>query len=176
MNDKEAMYIENENLVYAFASKYKLLHDEDMMQNLKMAMWRAITKFDASKGFTLSTFVYASIYNEYMYSFRDKYRKFNFVSNEVEDENNKSTSIFDFIEDTRNCNVEEKIDREAMMNIIYDFLETVEPKHKEMYIDYYFNSIKQKQLSKKYNLSQGQISRKLKNINKCLQELLKDFK
>lgn len=174
--NNEDLYINNENLVYAFASKYKLLYDEDMMQNLRMAMWRAITKYDANKGFALSTFIYTSLYNEYMYSFRDKYRKFNFVDNEVEDENNKQTSIFDFIEDTRNCNIEEKIDREHMIRIIYDYLETIEPKYKDMYIDYYFNSVKQRALSKKYDLSQGQISRKLKNINKCLQELLKDFK
>ena len=48
LNDFDKMYIENERLVYKFATKYKLLNDEDMMQNLKMAMFRAITKFDAS--------------------------------------------------------------------------------------------------------------------------------
>ena len=44
-----------------------------------------------------------------------------------------------------------------------------------MFLDYYFNGIKQRQLADKYGLSQAQVSRKLKTIIKSLQELLKDY-
>ena len=48
--------------------------------------------------------------------------------------------------------------------------------YKDLFYDYYFNGVKQKHLAKKYSLSQGQISRNLKSIISCLQELLKDYK
>ena len=61
------------------------------------------------------------------------------------------------------------------MKKIYNYLELYESKYKDMFLDYYFNGIKQKQLATKYGLSQGQVSRKLKSIIKSLQELLKDY-
>ena len=50
-----------------------------------------------------------------------------------------------------------------------------EEKYKQMFLDYYLNGIKQRQLADKYGLSQAQVSRKLKTIIKSLQELLKDY-
>ena len=97
LNDFDKMYIENERLVYKFATKYKLLNDEDMMQNLKMAMFRAITKFDPSRGIALSTYVYIALFHEYKYSFRDKHLKLSFVNNIVSDDDNKESDIFDFV-------------------------------------------------------------------------------
>lgn len=176
MLDYEKLYLENEKLVYKFATENNLLHDEDMMQNLKMACYRAVTKFDPSKGFAISTFIYTSLYNEYMYSFRDKYKKFTFVDNQIYDENNKATDIFDFIEDKTSNNTLEKLSNEELINTIHKYLDTIDVKFKNLYVDYYFNHKTQKQLGKEYNLSQGQISRKLKSINKSLQELLKDYK
>lgn len=176
MHNYEELYLENEKLVYKFATENNLLHDEDMMQNLKMACYRAILKFDPSKGFAISTFIYTSLYNEYMYSFRDKYRKFSFVDNQVSDDEDKSTDIFNFIEDWRQCDILDKLNKEEILNVIYDYLDTIEPQFKSLYIDYYFNNKKQRQLAEEYNLSQGQISRKIKSINKSLQEVLKDYK
>ena len=74
MSDKdyEQIYLDNENLVYKFAAKYYLLKNEDMMQSLKMAMYRAIVSYDKSKGYALSTYIYKVLYNEYCYHFRDK--------------------------------------------------------------------------------------------------------
>lgn len=176
MHDKyEELYKENERLVYKFATTYKLLNDEDMMQNLKMAMFRAITKYDSSKGFALSTYIYIALFHEYQYSFRDKYLKLEFADNVINDENGKSSDIFDFIEDKSNVDIDYEIDKQDIMNKINEYLETCELEYKDMFTDYYFNGVKQKQLSEKYGLSQGQVSRKLKSIIKSLQELLKDY-
>ena len=176
MHDKyEKMYNENERLVYKFATVYKLLNDEDMMQNLKMAMFRAIKKFDSTKGFALSTYIYIALFHEYKYSFRDKHLKMSFVNNLVSDDEGKESDIFDFIPDDRVVDIDYELDKADIMKKIYNYLELCESKYKDMFLDYYFNGIKQKQLATKYGLSQGQVSRKLKSIIKSLQELLKDY-
>lgn len=176
MHDKyEKMYNENERLVYKFATVYKLLNDEDMMQNLKMAMFRAIKKFDSTKGFALSTYIYIALFHEYKYSFRDKHLKMSFVNNLVNDDEGKESDIFDFIPDNRVIDIDYELDKADIMKKIYNYLELCESKYKDMFLDYYFNGIKQKQLATKYGLSQGQVSRKLKSIIKSLQELLKDY-
>lgn len=172
----EQLFLENQNLVYKFATKYRLLNDEDMMQNLKMAMFRAIKSYDKSKGFALSTYVYITLYHEYKYSFRDKHLKMTFVDNIVYDENNKQSDIFDFIPDDKSIDIDYEIDKQEILKIINNYIDTCEKDYKDLFNDYYFNNIKQSELAKKYNLSQGQVSRKIKSIIKCLQELLKDYK
>ena len=169
-------YLDNEHLVYKFATKYYLLKNEDMMQSLKMAMYRAIVSYDESKGYALSTYIYKVLYNEYCYHFRDKNLKIKYTSNIVTDKNGKSSDIFDFIADDKNKNIDYELDKKEMLNIINNYINTLEKQDKDMFIDYYFNGVKQKHLAKKYSLSQGQISRNLKNIISCLQELLKDYK
>ena len=178
MSDKdyEQIYLDNEHLVYKFATKYYLLKNEDMMQSLKMAMYRAIVSYDESKGYALSTYIYKVLYNEYCYHFRDKNLKIKYTSNIVIDKNGKSSDIFDFIADDKNKNIDYELDKKEMLNIINNYINTLEKQDRDMFIDYYFNGVKQKHLAKKYSLSQGQISRNLKNIISCLQELLKDYK
>lgn len=177
MNDSyEEIYLRNENLVYKFATQYKLLNNEDMMQNLKLAMFRAIKKYNPEKGVALSTYVYVALFHEYKYSFRDKNLKIDYVDNVVADENGKESSIFDFIADNKTVDIDYEIDKQEIFKIIFNYLDTCEPEHKNMFLDYYFKNVKQKELAKIYGLSQGQISRKIKMIVKCLQELLKDYK
>ena len=178
MSDKdyEKPYLDNERLVYKFATKYYLLKDEDMLQSLKLAMYRAIISYDSSKGYTLSTYIYKVLYNEYCYHFRDKNLKIKYTSNSIVDENGKSSDIFDFIADDKNKDVDYELDKKEIINIINNYINTLDKQNRDMFIDYYFNGIKQKSLAKKYSLSQGQISRNLKSIISCLQELLKDYK
>ena len=87
----------------------------------------------------------------------------------------KESDIFDFIADERNIDVDYELDKQDILNKIYKYLDEHEKKYKQMFLDYYFNGIKQRQLADKYGLSQEQVSRKLKTIIKSLQELLKDY-
>src|SRR5574344_1719611 len=161
MSDKdyEQIYLDNEHLVYKFATKYYLLKNEDTMQSLKMAMYRAIKSYDKSKGYALSTYIYKVLYNEYCYHFRDKNLKIKYASNTVTDEEGKSSDIFDFI--AENKNIDYELDKKEMLNIINDYINTLEKQDRDMFIDYYLNGVKQKHLAKKYSLSQSQISRNL---------------
>lgn len=177
MSDKnyEELYIKNENLIYKFATQYNLLRNEDMMQNLRMAFFKAIKKYDASKGFALSTYAYIAMFHEYKYSFRDKNRRMIFVDNMVKDENDKYSSIFDFIPDESAIDPEYELFKEDAMSKIYEYLNKYDEKYRDIFYEYYFNDANQKDLGKKYNLSQAQISRKIKAIIKDLQILLKDY-
>lgn len=174
-DDYEKIYIDNEKLVYKFATTYKLLNDEDMMQNLKMAAYRAIVKFDSSKGTALSTYVYTALFNEYNYSFRDKNLKIQYADNIVTDDMDKQSDIFDFIEDTSIKNVDDELDKKDMIIKIYKYLDEHEPKYKNLFLDYYFNNIKQKQLAEKYKLNLSYVSKKINSITKHLRDLLKDY-
>lgn len=171
----DKLYEENEKLVYKFATDYKLLSDEDMIQNLKLAMFRALQRYNPNKGIALSTYVYTTLYHEYKYSFRDKNLKINYVSNIIKDENGKKSSIFDFIA-IETIDIDYELDKQAMFKIINEYLNSCDEESRNIFNDYYFENIKQKDLAKKYNLSQGQISRKIKYMIKCLQELLKEYK
>ena len=114
---------------------------------------------------------------QYHLIFVCKYRKYLMCSpNIVSDENGKQSDIFDFIPDTRNIDIDEELDKKEIFKIIDDYINNCEQDYKDLFYDYYFNGIKQKELAKRYNLSQGQVSRKIKSIIKCLQELLKDYK
>ena len=177
MSDKdyEELYIKNENLVYKFAAQYNLLHNEDMMQNLKLAFFRAIKKYDATKGFALSTYAYIALFHEYKYSFRNKNLKLQFVDNMVKDDEDKYSSIFDFIPDESNVDPDYEIYKEDVLSKVHNYLANYDAKYREIFYDYYFNDANQKDLAEKHHLSQAQISRKLKAIIKDLQSLLKDY-
>ena len=54
-NDYEKKYLENERLAYKFGCNMNIIHDEDMMQNIKLALYKAVATFDESKGNAFST-------------------------------------------------------------------------------------------------------------------------
>lgn len=174
--DYEKMYCENEKLAYKFGTSYNILHDDDMMQNIKMSLFRAVKSYDKSKGIAFSTYAYKIMYNEYMYSFRDKNLKIKYVNTEFLDINDNVASIFELIPDCRNKDAFEVVCEKEIMSVIYEYLETLELKYKDLYIDYYINAINQNILAQKYNISQAQISRKIKTITNKLRVILEEYK
>lgn len=170
----EKFYLENEKLAYKFGTKYGILHDEDIMQDIKISLYKAVKTFDPNKGVAFSTYAFTIMLNEYNYHFRDKYLKFKFVKNTVIGDNNKEISIFDIIEDT-SLNLDSNLINKEMINIVMKHINSLDNLSKDLYYDYYFKHLKQKEMVKKYKLSQAQISRKLKKINKSLQKLLSGF-
>jgi len=171
----EKFYLENEKLAYKFGTKYGILHDEDMMQDIKIALYKAVKTFDPNKGVAFSTYAFTIMLNEYNYHFRDKYLKFEFVKNTVIGDNNREISIFEIIEDTNSSNLDNDLINKEMIEIVLKYINSLDALSKDLYYDYYFKHLKQKEMVKKYNLSQTQISRKLKKINKNLQKLLSGF-
>ena len=171
----EKFYLENEKLAYKFGTKYGILHDDDMMQDIKIALYKAVKTFDPNKGVAFSTYAFTIMLNEYNYHFRDKYLKFEFVKNTVIGDNNREISIFEIIEDTNSSNLDNDLINKEMIEIVLKYINSLDALSKDLYYDYYFKHLKQKEMVKKYNLSQTQISRKLKKINKNLQKLLAGF-
>lgn len=171
----EKFYLENEKLAYKFGTKYGILHDEDMMQNIKIALYKAVKTFDPNKGVAFSTYAFTIMANEYNYHFRNKYLKFNFVKNTVIGDNNREISIFEILEDTNNIDLDTNLINKEIIDIILNYIKSLDYLSKNLYYDYYFKHLKQKEMVEKYSLSQTQISRKLKKINKSLQKLLISF-
>lgn len=175
-NKYEEMYMKNEALAYKFCYNMRIIQDEDLVQNIKMALYRAVVSYNESKGIAFSTYAYRVMLNEYNYSFRNKNRKLDFVDNEIYDKEDKVVSIFEVIADEKNIDAQQYLENNLLYTIINDYLNTIPHEEAELYRDYYFKNKKQHELTNKYGLCQSQISRKLKIINKSLQKLLKDFK
>ena len=171
----EKFYLENEKLAYKFGTKYGILHDEDMMQDIKIALYKAVKTFNPDKGVAFSTYAFTIMANEYNYHFRDKYLKFEFVKNTVIGDNNREVSIFEIVEDNNSSDLDTNLINQEIIEIVIKYIDSLDSISKNLYYDYYFKHLKQKEMVKKYNMSQTQISRKLKSINKCLQKLLIGF-
>lgn len=171
----EKFYLENEKLAYKFGTKYGILHNDDMMQDIKIALYKAVKTFDPNKGVAFSTYAFTIMLNEYNYHFRDKYLKFEFVNNTVIGDNNKEISIFEIIEDTNSSDLDSILINNEIIEIVIKYINSLDSLSKNLYYDYYFKHLKQKEMVIKYKLSQTQISRKLKKINKSLQKLLINF-
>ena len=78
---EEELYIQNENLVYFIISKYypDYLGDEDLAQECKIGLWRAVTSYDETKS-TFSTFASKCIVNTILHYFRNNKNKIKTVS------------------------------------------------------------------------------------------------
>ena len=65
-DDIETRYLENEKLVYYVINKYfyVYIHDEDIEQAAKLALWKACLFFQEDKGYAFSTYACKIIYNE----------------------------------------------------------------------------------------------------------------
>ena len=175
-NDYEKKYLENERLAYKFGCNMNIIHDEDMMQNIKLALYKAVVTFDESKGNAFSTYAYKCMLNEYNYSFRNKNNKIKYATNEVYDKEEKLVSIMELIPDEKIIDAQKQVEYNDMYKLILEYLKTIPETDAMLYIDYYFNNINQNKLAARTGLSQGQISRKLSIINKSLQKVLKDYK
>lgn len=175
MNELEKFYIENERLAYKFGSSYQILHDEDIMQCIKIALWKACQTFDEKKNFAFSTYAYRCMYNEYMYSFRSKDLKYQYVGNIIYDKSGDEISIFDLMSNPKDLSIEDQIINSEMWKALYEYLETKSEKDRYIYISCQIKGNTQESLALKYNISQTGVSRIVKTINKELQEVLKDY-
>lgn len=64
--DLEIQYRDNEKLIYYVLNRYFpwYIHDEDIEQAARLALWKACLFFDESKGYAFSTYACRLIYNE----------------------------------------------------------------------------------------------------------------
>ena len=66
MKNAEKMLVENENLVFFTISRYfpSYIHDEDVRQIGRIALWKACEKYDPANGAAFSTYCTRAIQNE----------------------------------------------------------------------------------------------------------------
>lgn len=91
---EEELYIQNENLVYFIISRYypDYLGDEDLAQECKIGLWRAVTSYDETKS-KFSTFASKCIVNAILQYFRNNKNKIKTVSLDQPASNSDDTDL-----------------------------------------------------------------------------------
>lgn len=167
MYDFESWMKDNKNLVYHLIRKVdsKLVTDEDLYQEICISIWKSLESFDDTKGVCLNTYVSKSITNAIYYYLRkhhidkDPYNhSIESIYKEISLEDN-SIQLVDTIKSNNN-----------ILFIDFDYLKShVDENHISIVVDF-MGGANQKLLTRKYNLSQPQISRILSKYTNIIKE------
>ena len=145
------------NELYSIVRKYCWEHrcyNEDLVQELVTYVFEKLDKFDTKRG-KFSTYVYKLCHNKQLMLLREQNTmrsksNFNTVSlNEIIDE--EDSERVDLLIDTSDNSVYYK---KAVVDYVYPRLSDIAKK--------YFDGVNQVDLAKEYNISQANISRKIK--------------
>lgn len=161
--DKKELFSKNIKLAYYIADRYLINYPdekEDIRQIALMSLWKAVLKFDGRVAF--SSYACAAMINNincYLRDYRKK-DKYNIISinEEIKDYENKT--IEDILIDKHDY-IEESITKTDL----YNSINNIDLNDGDKYIlSLYMEGFTQIEISKKFGLSQGTISRILKNI------------
>ena len=158
MDTNEQIFNENIKLAYKIANKYKNNYNaefEDIKQCALLGLWKTVKTFDKTKGFAFSTLAYRIITNEInMYLRKEsKYIKLDLLSLDYALDD-KESNLYDYLCDNNDNYI---IDNFLCELIIQEY-NKLKPLHQKI-IQFMFEDKTQKEISKKLNCSQPQISR-----------------
>lgn len=145
---------------------------EDYVQIGNIGLWKACVSFDKNKKIKFATYASKCIINEILMSLRKERNRVLNIAMSLEQEIQKSDGddssirIIDMIEST----TYEPYSISDFIIFIDDIIKI--DTHRSISKDYYINGLSQRNISKKYSLSQPQISRILKKVKK---EYIKEF-
>lgn len=117
----EETYLQNERLVYFVISKYypDFLGDEDLVQECKIGLWRAVSSYDETKS-TFSTFASKCILNSIRMYFRRSKNEVKTVSLD------QPASSSDDVDVTLQDVIEDSSSEEPLCSIVYkDLIEKI---------------------------------------------------
>ena len=167
-SDKEEMFINNMNLVYHVLNKnYSYLaHDEDIIQEGMIGLWKACLHYDPLKS-EFSTFAYKCILNSIRYELRKqgKYYNIKFVSfdNPVSDD-----SSID-LEQLLPSKSDELADAEYR-TALQCALESLNERDRQIII-LLIQGWKQVAVAEKFGITQAQVSRIKKKLKSRIQSM-----
>lgn len=162
---KEEMFNKNIKLAYKVANKYKinnLQEFEDIKQVALMGLWKAVLNYNGEHA--LSTFAYVVIQNEINFYLRKTKKNENEISIKTEIHENLT------LEDTLQAedNIEQLLENIEMIEVrqmLDNVLKNEKEKNKKIY-ELQERGYKQREIGEVVNLSQVQVSRIIKKINK----------
>ena len=142
----------------SYINNFGLLTYDDLMQIGTIGLIKGIDTFNPDLNFNLSTYLVRCILNELYMAFR------NYAEPNVK--------IVEF--DERNCKKSYSFDNRIEMRIMLeDAIKYLNEDELFLYEHYFILGDKQNRISEIYNLSQPQISRKIKNIKNKLRNKMK---
>lgn len=165
MDNYEQLYLDNEKLAYKFGYEHKILYNEDMMQTIKIALYKACVTFDKSKNTCFSTYAYKCMLNAYNYSFRSKDLKYQYVDD----------ADYFFNMTSSKSDTYKEIENKEMIDLILDYIKKL-PKL-EQYIVYQnlVNGVPISKLRAKTKYSKYDIYGIINKHKNNLQNLLKTY-
>ena len=158
-SDKEEMFINNMNLVYHVLHKHYnyLLHDEDIVQEGMIGLWKACLHYDPSKS-EFSTFACTCILNSIRYELRrrSKYYNIKFISLDHPVDDDKEIDLEQLLP-SKSDELADAEYREAFKEVFESFNE-----RDQKIIHLLIQGCRQVAIADQFGLSQTQIS-KIKN-------------
>lgn len=162
---KEQMILSNRGIVFSVMKSLSIpLTDEDMFQTGIVGLLKAISTFDASKGYQFSTYAFPIVRNELLMAFRKSKRSvvaaFSLDDN-ADIGNGESVPYAEMIADGKDY--EENVVNSMLVQQIFERLESRE---KHIFTMFFVESRTQSEISKALGISQSYVSRIISSMGK----------
>lgn len=170
---KEQMILCNYGIVFSVMKNLSIpLTDEDMFQTGIIGLLKAINTFDASKGYSFSTYAFPIVRNELLLVFRKSKRSVKVafsLDDNVDTGNCESVPYAEMIPDGKDY--EENVVNLMLAQQIFSKLS---PREKRIFIMFFVDGKTQCEISEALGISQSYISRIIKGIGKIKKKGRKD--
>lgn len=164
----EKMFYNNINLAYKISNKYVINYKyeiDDIQQIALFGLWKSVLTYDKTKKYKFSTYAYSIISNEINYYLRSVKKRYEDIS--INTPITDDFVIEDILKDDKNA-IDILLDH-LTYEELYSYINIIQnPKHKKIYLLYINQNYTQLELAKKFNMSQTNISKIIRNMNKKL--------
>lgn len=162
---KEQMILSNQGIVFSVMKNLRIpLTDEDMFQTGTIGLLKAINTFDASRGYSFSTYAFPIVKNELLMAFRKSKRSV-MAAFSLDDDadigNGESVPYAEMITDGKDY--EENVVNSMLAQQIFESLGSRE---KHIFTMFFVESRTQSEISKALGISQSYVSRIISSMGK----------
>lgn len=162
---KEQMILCNYGIVFSVMKNLSIsLTDEDMFQTGIIGLLKAINTFDASKGYSFSTYAFPIVRNELLLVFRKSKRSVKVafsLDDNVDTGNCESVPYAEMIPDGKDY--EENV---VNLMLAQQIFEELSPREQRIFIMFFVEGKTQQEISEALGISQSYISRIIKSMGK----------
>lgn len=177
--EQEEMVLRNQKLVWLVLKRFNFKNNSDDLYSIGMlGLCKGVLKFDKTKGFSESTFLYRTIFNEILQPLRrQNNKKFQEVSLNADVNFDNELTLEDVLPDEK-VNIEKDFEDAELMKLLKVKLKELNECDrfiisKTFGID--CKKMNQSELAKHFKMSQSQISRIKAQALKKLEKELKDY-
>lgn len=166
------MYLDNQHLVkdfFRYQTQTRFISSrEDIEQEMRIVLWKAVLNYDQSKGIKFNTFAMRCMKNEYINLYRRNHtdkRKANEQIISLNEEEEERTKL-DLLESP--ISVEDQVLLNIEWPVIWNGLEEEE----RLLLHHLYNCTKQEEIGKALGINQHTVSRRKERVyNKIKKEL-----